>query len=125
MTAEEISQLPQLEWMPSRIPKRAALVTFVADGPECPPAVELAMRGHPARWYPQTGGHRVLILYEGGKYDAETFRIEPEAWDHEHCDVGGERIPPMTLCYVTKRGRYIALCEACYRTYVEKIDHDA
>jgi hypothetical protein len=125
MTGDEISQIPKLEWMPSRIPKRAALVTFVADGPVCPAAVESAMHGHPARWYPQPGGHRVLILYEGGSYDATTFRVEPEAWDHEDCDVCDEQIPPMTLCNVTKRGRYTALCEACYRKYVEKINHDA
>jgi hypothetical protein len=125
MTIDELSQIPKREWMHSRIPKRAALVTFVADGPICPPAVESAMQGHPARWYPQPGGHRVLILYEGGNYDATTFRVEPEAWDHENCDGCDEQIPPMTLCNVTKRGRFIALCEACYRKYVGKISHDA
>jgi hypothetical protein len=122
MTREEINQLPELDWMPSRIPKRDALTTFVADGSACPPAVELAMQGHPARWYPQPGGHRVLILYEGGSYDASTFHVESGAWDHEHCDACGDQIAPMTLCHVTKRGRYVALCESCYRRYVEKIE---
>src|SRR5215468_10510547 len=98
MTVDEISKIPKSEWMPSRIPKRAALATFVIDDGSsvCPRAVELAMRGHPARWYPQPGGHRVLILYEGGSYDASTFRVEPESWDHEDCGVCGVQIPPMT-----------------------------
>jgi hypothetical protein len=60
----------------------------------------------------------LLILYEGGAFDAATFRIEPEAWDHEDCDVCGGRIPPMTLCHVTERGRYISLCEGCYQSHV-------
>ncbi|HEX4120275.1 MAG TPA: hypothetical protein VH619_06655 [Verrucomicrobiae bacterium] len=107
--------------MPSRIPSRKALVTFVPDGPVCPPAVELAMREHPARWYPQPQGHRVMILYEGGEYDAATFYVEPEAWDHEDCSVCGQQIPPMTLCHVTKRGRYIAICENCYHKHIEEI----
>jgi hypothetical protein len=125
MTGDEINQLSELEWMPSRIPKRSALVTFVAGGDAgCPPAVEAAMQKAPSRWLPQPDGHRVLILYEGGSYDASTFRVETEAWDHELCDVCGERIPPMALCHVTKLGRYIALCEACYRKHIEKIDHD-
>jgi hypothetical protein len=105
LTEDEMIQLPALPWMLSRIPKRKALVTFVPDGPDCPAAVETAMRGHPARWYPGSGGHRVLVLYEGGPFDEATFRLEPEAWDHEDCDGCGEQIPPMALCHVTEHGR--------------------
>ncbi len=115
----DISQLPTLDWMPSRYPKLKALVTFVADdGSGCPPAVELAMWQKPCRWYPEPGGHRVLILYEGGAYDATVFHVEPDAWDHEHCNVCKENIPPMTLCHVTKHGRCIILCERCYQIHV-------
>ena len=127
MTGYEIAQLPKLEWMPSRIPLRDALVAFVSDdgGSGCPPAVELACKGQTTRWYPQPRGLRVLILYEGGSYDSSTFHIEREAWDHESCDVCDERIPAMTLCHVTKRGRYIALCETCYRKHIGKVGHAA
>ena len=104
--------------MPSRIPKRRALVTFVHEGMDCPPVVAAAMKGHSSRWYPEPGGHRVLILYEGGTYDTVTFRVEPEAWDHEDCDGCGSHIAPMTLCYVTVRGPYVALCENCYQSHV-------
>lgn len=120
MTSDEISRIPIAGWMRSRIPKRAALVAFVSDngGAVCPPAVESAMRGHPSRWYPQPGGHRVLILYEGGGYDASVFGFEPEAWDHEDCDLCGARIPPMTLCHVTRDDPYVALCEDCFGKHI-------
>jgi len=77
------------------------------------------MKGHPSRWYPQPGGHRVLVLYEGGAFDTATFQLESEAWDHEDCDACGEQIAPMTLCYVTSRGYYVALCEKCYERFVK------
>ncbi|HEY3854856.1 MAG TPA: hypothetical protein VGO67_10725 [Verrucomicrobiae bacterium] len=121
MNTEEIAKIPKSEWMPSRIPTRNALITFVPDGPTCPPAVEAAMRGHPSRWYPEPGGHRVLILYEGGSFDAETFQMVAGAWDHEDCDLCSAHIPPMTLCHVTRRGLYVALCENCYGKFVEGI----
>jgi hypothetical protein len=116
---DKINRLPELEWIQSRIPKLDALVTFVADGAVHLPAVESAMRGHPARWYPKPGGHRVLILYEGGDYDASTFSVEREVWDHEHCKVCEASIPSMTLCFVTKRGPHIILCDQCYLKHVE------
>ena len=118
MTEDEIQQLPTLAWMPSRIPKRKALVTFVPEGAECPEPVRAAADERPSRWYPDSGGCRVLILYEGGPYDSAAFSVEPEAWDHESCDVCDTRIPPMTLCHVTERGYYIALCESCYQRHV-------
>jgi hypothetical protein len=76
------------------------------------------MKEHPARWYPEQGGHRVLVLYEGGAYDSATFHLEEESWDHEHCDVCGGQIAAMELCQVTSRGPYIALCANCYRRHV-------
>ena len=119
MTQDELDQLPSLAWMPSRIPKRKALVTFVPDGPVCPPAIEAELnKYHVSRWYLESGGHRLCILYEGGPYNTELFRVEVEGWDHEDCDACGERIPPMQLCHVTRNGPYIALCETCYDRYV-------
>lgn len=118
MTEDEIQQLPTLAWLPSRIPKRKALVTFVPEGSECPEPVRAAMDEHPSRWYPQPGGTRALFLYEGGPYDSTAFRIELEAWDHEDCDICDARIAPMELCHVTETGNYISLCEPCYEKHV-------
>lgn len=100
----------------SRIPARDALSTFVpADSPE-PDAVvqEAADRAGCSRWYPETGGHRVIILYEGGPFDANRFTVEKGAWDHEHCMRCGEHIAPMVLCWVTWDDPYVALCQACH-----------
>ena len=119
MTQDEIDQLPSLVWMPSRIPKRRALVAFVPDLPECPSAIKAELdKRSSSRWYPEPGGHRLLILYEGGTFDPTAFRLEDEAWDHEDCDTCGEQIAPMELCHVTRSGPYIALCATCYHRFV-------
>ncbi len=83
------------------------------------------MQGTQSRWYPEPGGHRVLVLYEGGSFDEMVFEVASQAWDHEHCDACGEIIPPMTLCYVTRQGHYLSLCEKCYQRYVmDKVRSD-
>ncbi len=64
------------------------------------------------------GGHRVLILYEGGDYDTNRFSLLRGGWDHEHCTRCSCRIEPMTLCWVTEDGPYIVLCEECHVTVV-------
>jgi hypothetical protein len=127
MDDDQISQLPAFEWMKSRIPKLKALVTFVpGDGSDCPPAVRAVIDRAPSRWFPEQGGHRVQVLYEGGPYDPAVFHVEEGAWDHEHCKLCGDTIEPMTLCYVTKRGRYILLCAKCYAAHVAgKTEHPA
>ena len=57
--------------------------------------------------------------YDGGEYDTTRFTIEPHAWDHEHCDACGERIPAMTLCYVTEPEQpYVLLCAHCFEQHV-------
>ena len=59
------------------------------------------------------GGHRVLILYEGGPYNAQRFALAKGAWDHEHCSRCGATIEPMTLCW-TRAGEYVLLDEKCH-----------
>lgn len=122
MTDEELSRLPTYRWMPSRIPLRPALVTFVPDGPEPEPIVtEMSNRCVESVWYPVEGGHRVLFLYDGEafEFDGSRFTLEPQAWDHEHCYVCNERIPAMTTCYLTQPGQpYVSLCAGCYERHV-------
>lgn len=115
MTAEELSDLRQYTWMPSRIPALDALSTFVPQGQERDAVVsEMSERVGSSRWFPVSGCHRVLFPYEGGAFDSQRFTLERGAWDHEHCKVCSERIPPMTLCWVTESGPYIILCESCH-----------
>jgi hypothetical protein len=73
----------------------------------------VALGKNPSRWYPISGGHKVLALYEGGEYDQTQFAIEEKAWDHEHCEVCNVQIPSMTLCWVTESGPWIPLCSEC------------
>jgi hypothetical protein len=58
------------------------------------------------------------------KYDPAKWSVEKGAWDHEHCDLCGENIAAMTLCWVTKYHPYVLLCDACH-TKVAAADRDA
>ena len=120
MTEQKLSELSDYPWMPSRIPLRDALSTFVpkANKPE-PIIEEMTGRLGTSVWYEVEGGHKVLMLYDGGKYDASRFTIEPLAWDYEDCNACGEHVPAKTLCYVTKPGQpYYLLCSTCYERHV-------
>jgi len=115
MTADELEWLRGLDFGPSRIPKLDALATVVPNGAEQDPAIVAAhKRSGFSRWFPVEGGHRVLFLYEGGEYDSSRFKVEPKAWDHETCKACRTHIPALTLCWVTQRGTYVVLCEACH-----------
>lgn len=118
MSDKNDSQLKQLAYHPSRIPALDALSAFVADGVEDPVVQAAASRAGFSRWYPETGGERVLIPYEGGPYDATDFSIEKGAWDHEHCKRCGETIEPMTLCWVSTGDSYVILCESCHKQII-------
>lgn len=120
MTEQELAALPGYRWMESRIPALPALVVFVPTGKETDPFVPaLQARLHRSRWFPVADGHRVLMPFDGGPYDASRGTIEAGAWDHEHCDCCGDRIPAMTLCHVTEPDEpYVLLCAACYAARV-------
>ena len=112
----DLKELRRLKFMPSRIPLQDALETFVpTDAPPDDELQEITSRTGSARWYPVEGGHRVLILFQGGSYDPQRFTLQRDAWDHEHCSHCGDTIPSMTLCWVTASGEYIVLDEKCYR----------
>jgi len=120
MTDEELSKLATHRWMPSRIPLRDALSTFVADAPEPEPVIEeMSSRCGQSVWFQAEGGHRVLFLYDGEAFDTSRFTLEPKVWDYNECAVCGEHIPAMTLCHVTMPGEpYVLLCASCYERYV-------
>ena len=120
MTDDELYKLSEYHWMPSRIPFRDALSTFVPDGPEPEPVIaEMSARCGESVWSPVEGGHRVLFLYDGGAFDESRFTLKPKVWDYDECSICGEHIPSMTLCHVTKPQQpYILLCVRCYERYV-------
>ena len=118
MPDEELDQLRKLRFQRSRIPVLDALCVFVPDDSEDEfaqgIAERIAERTSFSRWYPEKGGHRVLIPYEGGPYDADLYSIEKGGWDHEHCRRCRVNIPAMTLCWVTESGAYVILCDECH-----------
>jgi hypothetical protein len=112
-----LEMLPSLNWMPSRIPIRDALVVFVAEGADPPP---LPYESSESRWYPVQGGHRLAIPYDGQPLKESAFQLQEKLWDHTTCDRCVRHIPAMTLCYVTESGTYIGLCFDCYETLVAR-----
>jgi len=114
--SEDLDELRRLKFMPSRIPPLDALEVFVPDATQPDAELsELQSRSGQSRSYPMEGGHRVLILYEGGPFNARRFTLAKGAWDHEHCSRCGATIKLMTLCWVTAAGPYVLLDEKCYR----------
>jgi hypothetical protein len=113
---DRLEAFRELEFVESSVPPLDALSIVVVDGTMQNPDVERFLQTHPSRWYPVDGGHRILVLYEGGPYDRALFTLEPKAWDHDHCAACNEQIPAMTLCWVTTSGKYVALCIACKAT---------
>ncbi|HXS68173.1 MAG TPA: hypothetical protein VN761_04985 [Candidatus Polarisedimenticolia bacterium] len=120
MTDQELSELVKYQWMPSCIPLRDALVTFVPNGLKPEPIIEeMSARLGQSVWFEAEEGHKVLMPYDGKPFDTDRFSIEPKAWDYENCNVCSTHIPAMTLCHVTKPGEpYFLLCSTCYERYV-------
>jgi hypothetical protein len=115
MTDLTSDDLRGMAFMQSRIPPLDGLTAFVPDDRPLDPAIQSAADAAGfSRWYPLEGGHRLVLLYEGGPYDATRFTVEPGAWDHEHCHLCYANIPSMTLCWVTRHDPYVILCEKCY-----------
>jgi hypothetical protein len=110
-----LEEIRELRFMRTRIPALDALEIFIPTGHEADPEVdELIARTGNCRWYPEEGGHRVLILYESGEFDAARFTLKKGGWDHEHCAHCGAHIEPMTLSWVTESGRFILLDDECH-----------
>ena len=113
---DELQELRRHQYHRSRIPALDAVETFVADGaPPNPELAELRRRSGFSRWYPVPGGHRVVVLYEGGGFNAERFTFRKGQWDHEHCKRCVVRIPALTPCWVSNDESYIILCDDCYQ----------
>ena len=99
---------------------QTAIVFSVPDAPAPDPIIEeMSARCGESVWYPVEGGHRVLMLYDGGAFDPSRFSLEPGVWAYDECAICCESIPPMTLCRVTRAGQpYFLLCALCYERHV-------
>ena len=123
MSQDDDLKFKQLTYQPSRIPALDALSAFVIDEDDDPVVQAAVKRAGFSRWYPENGGHKVLIPFEGGPYDSARLTIEKGAWDHEHCKRCGATIEPMTLCWVSAAGGpYVLLCDSCHDKIVDNKD---
>ncbi len=117
---DELSELRRLRYHASRIPALDALEIFVPnDAPQDAELNEVRARSGSSRWYPVEGGHKVLILFEGGAYNEHRFTLRKGAWDHEHCKRCLYQILPMTLCWVSTDSSYTILCAKCHEPVSE------
>ena len=113
--ANDDSEYVGLDFMQSRMPAQDALESFVPTGEQADDEMnEVIGRTGSSRWYPVEGGHIVRVLYEGGPFNPERFKLVEGGWDHEHCSRCGATIEPMTLCWVTRDGPFVLLDERCY-----------
>lgn len=103
-----------LPFIPSRMPVLDALVAFIPAGEPIRPAVQRTVdRAGSCRWFSVSGGHELLVPYEGGQYDRAEFKVRLKGWDHETCSGCRARVPAMTPCWVTEDGPLKLLCSAC------------
>jgi hypothetical protein len=110
-----------MQFVESRVPVLDALSAFVPTGHEKDGTILKANSQFGfSRWFPVDGGHKVLFLYEGGEFDRNFFTVEKGAWDHEHCRKCHSTIPAMTLCWATKSGPFIILCQDCHKQIMNK-----
>jgi len=104
-----------LRFMQSRIPVLDTLVAFVPSGSQPSAAVAQALEhAGQSRWFPEPGGHRVAMPYEGWAYDTTVLERQPGGWDHEHCRGCQCQVPANTLCWVTESGAFLVLCCSCH-----------
>ncbi len=112
--SDRFAEFRVLSLVPSRIPVMDALVAFIPHGQPIRPAVQETLdRIGSSRWFPVSGGHELLMPYEGGPYDRSVLTVRAKAWDHETCSSCRKRVPPMTSCWVTEDGPFRMLCAGC------------
>ena len=113
---DTLSPYANFSFIKSRIPALDALSMFVPEGKEEDPVIQETIRARGfSRWYPEEGGHKVVIPHDGQKFDDKLFTLEKRAWNHEHCKGCGGNIEPMELCWVTESGPYVVLCISCHK----------
>lgn len=104
------------------LPKRDALTVFIPKDQKPSSEVKKILdEAGPQRWFPQEGGHLVKIPNIFDSYDNKIFKLEKDAWDHEHCDKCGAAIYSGDLCWVTEpdNNQYL-FCDSCYQNLNQK-----
>jgi hypothetical protein len=93
-----------------------ALVAFIRDNAGSPAPVRARISdGAEMRFYPVKGGQIVKWPWKGSSPDPKYFRVAAGGWDHEHCTACNATIKVEVGCWITRRGSFVLLCEACHR----------
>ena len=77
-----------------------------------------AFKSTPGIWIPTEQG-RLLKKYEEGMEIPSGAKLDPRAWDHEHCVLCHETISDVDIQkegYVNQDDQWI--CEDCYQKYI-------
>jgi hypothetical protein len=103
-------------------PKRDALTVFIPKDQKPSPVVQKALdEAGPQRWFPQEGGHLVKIPNVFDSYDDSIFKIEKNAWNHEHCDKCETTINSGDMCWAAESDNSTYLfCDDCYQNLKQK-----
>ena len=70
------------------------------------PISALVKRDHPGYWR----------RYAGRPFDEAGWKLVPEVWDHEHCDVCFARVAPGMTYWASSDNTF--LCDMCYDRYL-------
>jgi len=94
-------------------PLDAVVLRVPDDSGDWPPAIRGRGTG-PMRLYPVAGAHLVKWPHLGGAVP-EDCTVEPDGWDHEHCDGCDRSINAGRTFWQTARGACFWLCPYCFR----------
>ena len=98
-------------------PKIDALTVFIPDGQKPSPEIQKVLNeAGPQRWYPKDNGYLVKCPNIFDKFDENLFKLEKDAWDHEHCDKCGNTINSGEKCWASEENNtFYIFCDACYK----------
>lgn len=110
----ELTSLTADKFKQITLPKFDALTVFIPEGQKPSPEVQKVFdEADGEKWFPQNGGYLVKIANTFESYDEKLFKLEKDAWDHEHCDKCGNTIDAGDKCWVDNDNKFL-FCNDCY-----------
>ena len=97
--------------------KLDALTVFIPKGQKPSPEIQKVLdEAGPQKWFAKDEGYLIKIPNVFESYDENLFKLEKDAWDHDHCDKCGAVIDSGDLCWVADQedGFYL-FCDICYQ----------
>ena len=118
-STEQLAQLRKFrrrKFNRARVLNTDALVAFLPSPGSIPAEVEERKElAAEMRLYPAQDGYWLKWPYDGSSFDPNLFHVESGGWDHEHCSSCNATIGVNKVCWITERGSFVILCDACHR----------